>query len=116
MQQAQKCHCGGAAAAAGAFPKGFEVFSPFGHTSSLGYGLTDRSAEDEEVFSQPLEAVVSWNKELLWSLLAVWQSSLGSAQIQSELGSCLRGFVVISVCCAATLLSVGQGRGEMVGG
>lgn len=52
---------------------------------------------------------MSWNKELLWSLLAVWLSSLGSAQIES-------GLVVISVCCAATLLSAGQGRGEMVGG
>lgn len=55
------------------------------------------------MFSQPLEAVVSWKKELLWSLLAVWQSTSGSAQIESELGSCLQGLVVISVCCAATL-------------
>lgn len=88
------CSCGGAAPAAGAlqvFLKGVEVFSPFGHVSPLGYGLTDRYAEDQEVFSQPLEAVVSWKKELLWSLslLAVWQSTLGSAQIESKISSCL---------------------------
>lgn len=59
------------------FLKGFEIFSPFGPTSSLGYGLTDRSAEDEEVF-----VGFSFNLGLL---------------------------------CSQTLISVGQGRGGMLG-
>jgi len=48
--------------------KGVEVFFHFGHGCSFAYRPTDSCAEDEEVFSQALEAVVSWEKEVLWSL------------------------------------------------